>query len=177
MRRWAVAAMLVLVGCGPAATPVAGPSPVTATPTATVPMPTVPLTPAAPAGRPLSKVAVLNAVDAVVAGDGVILRTSDGGAHWTPVYQGPARIRMLHWVDASNLVAATSLGLLKSRDGGYHWQLLTQRADLIRLHFADPMNGFAIAGTIPGGWTDPDFPLANALAGAELLRTWDGGAS
>jgi hypothetical protein len=84
---------------------------------------------------------------------------------------------MLHWVDATNLVAATSLGLLKSRDGGYHWQLLTQRVDLIRLHFADPMNGFAIAGTIPGGWTDPDFPLANALAGAELLRTWDGGAS
>src|SRR6267143_1208409 len=129
MRRWVLAAMLVLVSCGPAAAPVAGPSPVTATPTATVPMPTVPLTPAAPAGRLLSKVAVLNALDAVVAGDGVILRTSDGGAHWTPVYQGPARIRMLHWVDDTNLVAATSEGLLKSRDAGYHWQLVKPRTD------------------------------------------------
>lgn len=172
--------MLILAGCGPAAQPVASASPVTVTPAATGPSPTpyvVPVGSPLPAGRPLSKVAVLNDRDAVVAGDGLILRTADGGARWTPVYEGAAKVRMLHWVDSRNLVAATSLGLLKSRDGGYHWRLMNPRTDLIRLHFIDPINGFAIAGSIPGGWIDPDFPLANAVAGAELLRTWDGGVS
>ena len=137
-------------------------------------MPTAPLTSAAPAGRPLSKVAVLNTVDAVVAGEGVILRTSDGGAHWNPVYQGLAKIRMLHWIDATNLVAATSLGLLKSLDGGYHWQLVNQRADLVRLHFIDPRDGFAVVGPYP----EPDQDmLAEAVAGRQLLRTADGGAT
>ena len=132
MRRWAVTAMVILAGCGPAAQPVASASPVTATPTPTGPSPlpyVIPVGPPLPAGRPLSKVAVLNDQDAVVAGDGVILRTADGGAHWTPVYQGAAKVRMLHWVDSRNLVAATSMGLLKSRDGGYHWRLVNPRTD------------------------------------------------
>jgi hypothetical protein len=83
---------------------------------------------------------------------------------------------MLHWVDSRNLVAATSFGLLKSRDGGYHWQLVNPRADLIRLHFLDPLNGFAIAGTYPdypGGYN----PLTDLIAGTQLVRTSDGGVT
>jgi hypothetical protein len=83
---------------------------------------------------------------------------------------------MLHWVDATNLVAATSEGLLKSRDAGYHWQLVKPRTDLIRLHFLDPLNGFAIAGTYPdypGGYN----PLTDLIAGTQLVRTSDGGAN
>jgi photosystem II stability/assembly factor-like uncharacterized protein len=136
----------------------------------------MPVGPPLPAGRPLSKVAVLNDQDAVVAGDGVILRTADGGAHWTPVYDGAAKVRMLHWVDSRNLVAATSMGLLKSRDGGYHWQVVNQRVDLVRLHFIDPINGFAIAGAYPdypGGYN----PLTDLIAGTQLVRTSDGGAN
>jgi len=121
----------------------------------------------------LLRVAFANGDLGVVAGRGVIERTTDGGTRWLSAYRGPATIWSLQWLDLGHVFAASDLGLLASDDGGSTWRSSGEQRVLLQVRMLTEASGFAITGTVRegSGW----LPLNVAIAGRELMRTTDGG--
>ena len=89
-------------------------------------------------------------------GEGGILATSDGGAHWRVVWHGAGST--LDAVDATHAWALTDNGVTIRTTDGAHWRALGVQ-HLLRLSFASASDGFALGRD--------DF----------VMRTHDGGAT
>lgn len=133
---------------------------------------------AVPSGSPAAipdplRIAFANGEVGLVAGRGVIERTTDGGVRWLPAYRGPATIWSLQWLDLGRVFAASDHGLLASDDGGSTWRSNGEPRVLLQVRMLTETSGFAITGTVRegSGW----LPLNVAIAGRELLRTTDAG--
>lgn len=155
-----------------------GPSRVIA-PNTSTPQPSLASTPgsgptgtSAPSYVRAMAVAVASRDLALVGGEGVIERTSDGGRSWTRTYDGPATIWMLHWRDAQSAYAASDAGLLVSEDAGQRWSA-TAALPLLDAVMLSSTHGFAVSGGVRRGqgW----LPLNLAIAGTRLVQTTDGG--
>ena len=129
--------------------------------------------PSSPAATPFpsihgTAVGVLTTQIALVSVGDRILRTSNGGATWTIVRDGPIAsddfIRDIQWV-GDVAYAASTKGLIRSEKLGSGWQVVSARRDLQRLDLLSQTLGYAIS--------DPQ-PLGH---GTILLRTLDGGKS
>lgn len=91
------------------------------------------------------------------AGEGLVWRTADGGAHWTRsnVSRGPLRSvavvgDTLAWASAEcgpGNPLTCQPGLLASRDGGVTWQTIADRG-LVALDFLDATHGWGLEGTV-----------------------------
>jgi photosystem II stability/assembly factor-like uncharacterized protein len=124
-------------------------------------------------GDSLSAIDFANASLGVVVGDGTFLRTTDGGAHWSPAStpQGVADIQKFDWTsvafaNASQVTAIDQQGnLAYSADGGTTWRCCTY-----------------FNGVIPVGMAhirfSPDGSVGLiAMASGYIARSTDGGAS
>jgi photosystem II stability/assembly factor-like uncharacterized protein len=107
-------------------------------------------------------------------GQGAILATTDGGAHWTPQLTGRHNLTEVDFVNAADGWAVGTDSLLATTDGGAHWAPLPEPCPLIRaVHFSSPGDGYAVAGGqvpgegVTGSWTP--------WAGGVVLVTHDGG--
>src|SRR5262249_46832676 len=85
---------------------------------------------------------------------GVVLRTLDGGAHWTsePVGDVPP-LNGIHFVDATHgwAVGSTPGVLLSTDDGGLTWRVATppQAGGLTKVAATDPNHAWALSdGTV-----------------------------
>lgn len=84
-----------------------------------------------------------------------VLRTSNGGAAWTPVTDvGDDDLRAIQRIDDDNLVACGSYTFIASVDGGDSWQERYTYMDCWSLHFFDALNG--LAGTYYGVFRTTD---------------------
>jgi hypothetical protein len=107
-------------------------------------------------------------------GQGAILATADGGAHWAAQLTGRLDLTAVDFVSASDGWAVGTGSLLATTDGGAHWVSLGEPCPLIRsVHFTSALDGYAVAGgnvTAVGGFGTevPD-------TGGVLLVTDDGG--
>jgi photosystem II stability/assembly factor-like uncharacterized protein len=110
----------------------------------------------------------------VVSSSGVVLRTEDGGATWTPCAAAPGvTLRALRFADAAHgwIVGADADGrglILATTDGGTTWNSQTNPAlaELSAVHFADAARGWAagsggLVRTTDGGitWSAASWPL------------------
>jgi photosystem II stability/assembly factor-like uncharacterized protein len=91
--------------------------------------------------------------------NGTILRTTNGGGSWTPVFRSPTPILDVTAADGSTFYAAGGNGLFKSTDGGVTWTTRSAAAQLQQVRCAST-----------------DLCLLVTSNGA-LLRTADGGAT
>ena len=107
-------------------------------------------------------------------GQGAILATTDGGAHWAPQLTGRLNLTAVDFVSASDGWAAGAGSLLATTDGGAHWARLAEPCPPIRsVHFTSATDGYAVAGgsaAAAGGFGTqvPD-------TGGTVLATHDGG--
>ncbi len=107
-------------------------------------------------------------------GQGAILATSDGGAHWAAQLTGRLDLTAVDFINASDGWAVGTDSLLATTDGGAHWTRLSEPCPLIRsVHFTSALDGYAVAGggvTMVGGFGTeiPD-------TGGVVLVTQDGG--
>jgi photosystem II stability/assembly factor-like uncharacterized protein len=105
-------------------------------------------------------------------GQGTILATADGGAHWTAQLSGNLNLTSVDFISAQDGWAAGTTSLLATTDGGAHWAALPEPCPLIRsVHFISPTTGFAVAGGQNVGGTGPAMPVT----GGVVLTTGDGG--
>jgi photosystem II stability/assembly factor-like uncharacterized protein len=136
-----------------------------------------------------------------VGGQGVILKSADGGLTWTKLYAGPDNVVGVDAVDAANVWAATGDYLLRSTDGCSFQRVdpaITAGRDgkgISAIDFVNPDQGFILANGViwrltnerdvqratPLGrvdslsFVDPDHGLA---AGANTVyKTSDGGST
>src|SRR5215470_14626255 len=117
-----------------------------------------------PQGNTLRGVATLSPSSTVAVGDfGTILRTTDGGATWTPQFSGTTyRLRGVSFVDANNGTAVGDFGtIVRTTDGGATWTPQTSGTTnaLYGVSFVDANTGTAVG----------DF--------GTILNTTDGGAT
>src|SRR5205807_1924868 len=97
-------------------------------------------------------VRLLDANTGIVLGDnGTILRTTDGGAHWTIQPAGTtSSLWALSFTDSRTGVAVGDRGaVLRTRDGGVTWTVLHDDRILGGLHgvfFTDANRGIAVGG-------------------------------
>ena len=97
-----------------------------------------------------------------------ILRTADGGAHWSSQARGAPKY--LSGVDFANAkdgwVTGVDGTLLRTSDGGAHWNRLggPSNVDLWSVDFVDPAHGWVVGGDA-------------ALMQGAIRRTDDGGAT
>ena len=119
-------------------------------------------------------VQMVSATDGIVAGDGRIARTTDGGASWQTTYRGPLQLLSVQLVDATHGVALADDGqLLATDDGGGCWMPLpTPDVHLLNLHLTDPDRGWAVG--VAADQTSNGTPML-PRSGGILLRTTDGG--
>jgi photosystem II stability/assembly factor-like uncharacterized protein len=109
-------------------------------------------------------------------GQGAILATTDGGAHWAAQLTGRLGLTEVDFISAKDGWAVGTGSLLATTDGGAHWTPLSEPCPLIRsVHFTSALDGYAVAGgnvTMVGGFGTqvPD-------TGGVVLVTQDGGHS
>ena len=105
------------------------------------------------------------------AGD-VIEKTEDGGASWSVLFGGMqghrGTVRDLQWVTGAVAFAATSYGLMRLDTGRSHFSMVNDRADISRIDFLSPLEGYAIAEdrvvkTADGGRTFSDLDVGLTL--------------
>jgi photosystem II stability/assembly factor-like uncharacterized protein len=109
-------------------------------------------------------------------GDGTILATVDGGAHWSPQYRGAAHLALVDAVDATHAWALGGGTLLGTADGGRCWRSLSGPASaLVFVHFIDIRRGWGI--TVPSGTRLSDFAGGGPFSGGSVVATVDGGHS
>jgi hypothetical protein len=109
-------------------------------------------------------------------GQGAILATADGGAHWTAQLTGRLNLTSVDFVSAEDGWAVGTGSLLVTADGGAHWTPLAEPCPLIRsVHFTSPADGYAVAGgtVTPVGGFGAEVPDL----GGTVLATHDGGRS
>ncbi len=111
--------------------------------------------------------------------NGVILKTTDGGASWTTIIDNaPFELWDVHFIDAQNGIAvgykdANSYGLiLKTIDGGNSWTEMYGPPGLgyyglYGVEFIDNLKGYAAGGGNRYGWSGSYFGI--------FLKTEDGG--
>lgn len=105
-------------------------------------------------------------------GQGAILATSDGGAHWTAQLTGNLNLTSLDFISARDGWAVGTTTLLATTDGGAHWTALPEPCQTIRsVHFISPSTGYAVAGG--QGLSGQESPVPPA--GGVVLSTGDGG--
>jgi photosystem II stability/assembly factor-like uncharacterized protein len=155
----------------------------------------------------LTQVSSLDAVSQdvayAIAGTGVLVRTADGGQHWTQLRPAAVPVGQLDALSANTAVAAQDAGdagaILRSGDGGRSWSVVADLPGVVtQLDFANPGDGVAAAyragtsapwqlwqtsdggltwtavGPLPGGSTDIYGPWI-AAHGQGLLLTVTGG--
>lgn len=155
----------------------------------------------------LTEVSSLDAVSQDVAyavtGTGVLVRTADGGQHWTQLRPVAVPVGQLDVLSANTAVAAQDAGdagaILRSGDGGRSWSAVADLPGVVtQLDFTNPSDGVAAsyqasetapwqlwqtsdggfawtaAGSLPGGTTDIYGPWISA-GGQGLLLTVTGG--
>jgi photosystem II stability/assembly factor-like uncharacterized protein len=107
-------------------------------------------------------------------GQGALLATADGGAHWTAQLTGRLNLTAVDFINTGDGWAVGTGSLLATTDGGAHWTPLAEPCPLIRsVHFTSAADGYAVAGgnvTGVGGFGTevPD-------TGGVVLATHDGG--
>ncbi|MGZ6550806.1 MAG: YCF48-related protein, partial [Tumebacillaceae bacterium] len=111
-----------------------------------------------------------------IGGQGFILHTTDGGAHWSMQYQGPYQITDLSLPDATNGFALGQLqqssgqqkyALLSTTDGGLHWKEVSNPTNVLadpngigELHFTSATEGtLGDLMTTDGGKTWQTLPV------------------
>jgi hypothetical protein len=107
-------------------------------------------------------------------GQGAILVTADGGAHWAAQLTGRLDLTAVDFVNASAGWATGTGSLLATTDGGAHWTRLAELCPLIRsVHFTSATDGYAVAGgsVAAAGGSDTEIPDL----GGVVLVTRDGG--
>lgn len=83
------------------------------------------------------------------ASDGTVLKSTDGGLHFSKVYQFPSavpgRYHDLHFIDASLGYACYDNRVYKTTDGGGSWtvEVATDGDNIIEIHFLDKNHGWA----------------------------------
>lgn len=155
----------------------------------------------------LTQVSALDAVSQdvayAIAGTGVLVRTADGGQHWTQLRPAAVPVGQLDALSANTAVAAQDAGdagaILRSGDGGRTWRVVADLPGVVtQLDFANPGDGvaatyqagtgapwrlwqtsdggltWAAVGPLPGGSTDIYGPWI-AANGQGLLLTVTGG--
>lgn len=157
-----------------------------------------------PAPSELNDVVYVSSTRVVAVGDGIILRSTDGGGHWTivdlPVFE---TLFGMSLATSSALTAVGAAGvIIRSTDGGQMWLQQTSGVsnDLRGVSFVDALTGIAVGsdgviiGTTDGGTTwQPrtsgttvrltDIDLVDADTGVAvgdggtILRTDDGGVT
>ena len=89
-------------------------------------------------------------------GQGAILATTDGGAHWAAQLTGTLNLTSVDLINAEDGWAVGIDSLLATTDGGAHWTPLAEPCPLIRsVHFTSAADGYAVAGgnvTTVGGF-------------------------
>lgn len=129
----------------------------------------------------LTAVQFLDANMGYALGDnGLVLKTSDGGATWAqlyPVAVAGKKLRGLSFQNALQGYAISEQALYQTEDGGATWKEVrdfkAQHQDALRaVHFLTPVAGFVVGAkgvyqTLDGStWTKVDIPQASAVAGA-----------
>jgi hypothetical protein len=98
-------------------------------------------------------------------GQGAILATTDGGAHWATQLSGKLNLTSVDFISGQDGWAVGTTSLLVTTDGGAHWAALPEPCPVIRsVHFTSPASGVAVAGG-----TSADGVL---LATSDGGRTW-----
>jgi photosystem II stability/assembly factor-like uncharacterized protein len=100
--------------------------------------------------------------------NGVVLRTTNGGASWARVGGGAIgtqNIFALAAIDEQIALVASTSRIYRTTDGGSNWTLVfTQPGGFLdAFHMFDAANGIAVGDPVGGKWT--------------ILRTSDGGSS
>lgn len=129
----------------------------------------------------LTSVHAISAAEAWVAGDGIIVKTTDGGRSWERQYQGPEWITHLGFVDGEHGWAVGRDSLLVTSDGGRHWTAAAEPEQrLWDVDFIDAAVGYGVTG----GPRDPEPPqdhqyaeLLAEVGGGGLVKTEDGGST
>lgn len=120
----------------------------------------------------LTQVSSLDAVSQdvayVITGTSVLVRTTDGGQHWTQLRPATAPVGPLDALSANTAVAAQDAGdagaILRSGDGGRSWSAVADLPGVVtQLEFTSPVDGVA-ASYQPGD-----------AAPWQLYQTSDGG--
>ena len=97
-----------------------------------------------------------------VAGNGVILRTADGGACWQVAYHGASQLQGVEFSTKSVAYAFGTQHLLRSSDGGRSYQAVytaSQSTPIVGASFVGAEDGYLLLGGTTGS----------------LMRTTDGG--
>jgi len=125
-----------------------------------------------------------------VSGAGRILRTTDGGRHWTVQLTTGADMGEVDFLSTTTGWVVGAHELLGTVDGGSCWQVLGEPGvgSLRMVHFVSPMVGFGVAGGTfalePAGSTPPSAPdegftgpfaPVDPRQGGVLVATTDGG--
>jgi Photosynthesis system II assembly factor YCF48 len=106
-------------------------------------------------------------------GQGKILATTDGGAHWTTQLSGNLNLSSVDFISGHDGWAVGTATLLATTDGGAHWTSLPEPCPVIdSVHFISPTTGFAVAGGRDSGAAIGPQPPGQ---GGVVLTTSDGG--
>lgn len=109
-----------------------------------------------------------------VAGQGVILATSDGGETWERQYSGPETIRQLDFSDDHDGWAVADHALLQTIDQGKTWTPVGEPpAPLTRVQFVSPMIGWGTtAPTLVGSYQTGDVTRDQLYLTLNAGQTW-----
>ena len=126
-----------------------------------------------------------------VVGNGVILRTQDGGTHFTPQYHTALTLQSLQVLNASDVVAWGGNRYVITTDGGRHWRTVvhpgskaTRNVSIASIHFVTPQLGHLLVGaygsvaslyqTIDGGMHWKQITIPSATVSAAFSNARDG---
>ncbi len=124
-----------------------------------------------------------------VVGNGVILRTVDGGTHFTPQYHTSLTLQSIQVLNASDVVAWGGNRYVITTDGGRHWRTAvhpgskaTGNVPIASVHFVTPKLGYLLVGaygsvaslyqTMDGGlrWKQIAIPPSTVCAAFSNVR-------
>jgi photosystem II stability/assembly factor-like uncharacterized protein len=134
-------------------------------------------------GAPLQAIQFAGGGHGWAAGAGRIVATSDGGRTWTRQYAGPATLSQLDFIGTADGWAVGGGALLRTVNGGASWTALSEPrvnghcVSVSAVHFVSPVLGYAIADGTGADGAGGTAAASADLAGGQLLRTTDGGAS
>ncbi|WP_282936944.1 hypothetical protein [Paenibacillus sp. RC67] len=108
---------------------------------------------------PVTSIKFISSTEGWAGGDGVVLHTKDGGAHWEKQYQGPGQIEAFSFIDNSKGWAYVRTGssgesgstnnkvqgrLLQTTNGGVLWTVISQSAPISKsIRFISDQEGFS----------------------------------